>query len=55
MSHYTKFAIVHKDGYTQEFVGNPQSTRAKAEQERQRLAIDDGYSLETLTIVEIPD
>lgn len=54
MAHITQYIIVHKDGYVQEFVGNPQKTRDKAEQERQRIANDDGYPLETLTIVEVP-
>ena len=55
MSHYTRFIIKHKDGFTEAYVGNPQSSREKAEHERLRLVIDDGYKADELEIVEVPN
>lgn len=54
MAHYTRFIIVHNDGHSESIVGNPQSNRFKAEQERQRIVLDDGYDIHELTIVEVP-
>ena len=55
MSHITRFIILHNDGHSQSFVGNPQSNRYKAEAELERLIIDDGYARNELTIVEVPN
>ena len=55
MAHHTRFIILHNDGHSQSFVGNPQSNRHKAEAELERLVIDDGYARNELTVVEVPN
>ena len=54
MAHHTQYVILHNDGHTQSYVGNPQPTYAKAQTEMMRLSIDDGYELTQLHITEVP-
>lgn len=54
MAHHTRYIVLHDDGHSQSFVGNPQPSYAKAEAEMLRLALDDGYELAQLQITEVP-
>ena len=55
MAHHTRYIVLHSDGHSQSFVGNPQSTLFKAELEILRLVNEEGYVKSELAIVEVPN
>lgn len=55
MAHHTQYIVLHSDGHSQSFVGNPQPTRKKAWDELMRLIDEEGYYVQRLTIVEVPN
>lgn len=54
MAHHTQYIVLYNDGKAQHYVGNPQSTYDKAMSELIRLAFDEDYEVDDLSIVEAP-
>lgn len=55
MAHHTQYIVLHSDGHSQSFVGNPQPSRFKAELEALRLVNEEGFVKSELAIVEVPN
>lgn len=55
MAHHTRYIVLHSDGNSQSFVGNPQPSRFKAELEALRLVNEEGFAKSELAIVEVPN
>lgn len=54
MAHITQYIVLYNDGKAQHYVGNPQKTYGKAMTELIRIAFDEDYEVDDLSIVRAP-